>query len=215
MRPAVVALLTVSLAIAVGPQPPSPLRAAATGTEPLSAEQERDVRRSVPPGAVIRGRVIAGDSGIPVADSAVALVPLGRGTAAGAAGAIDTARAQRGITVDGAGRFEVMGVGAGYYRLLASPGATQAQYLTGRFPDPRWDHPAVLAISGEEVVAGIEIRLPRAAVITGRVVDEGGGPLAAIAVSVQPVLPGNRRGALRNPANLPTLTGVMGCAVGT
>ena len=46
----------------------------ATGSD-ASAEQPRDPRAAARDGAVIRGRVLAGDTGVPIRDAAVALVP--------------------------------------------------------------------------------------------------------------------------------------------
>lgn len=147
MRSALLALLALCLTAAGDSEATKWVRAAAHAAGPVSA-QTGDADRPAPRGAVIRGRVVQGDSGLPVADAAVSLVPLGRGAMApGMTGAVAAVHGQRSAIVDRAGRFELTGVEAGYYRLAASPGSTVAQYLTGRFPDPRSDDPPVLTIA--------------------------------------------------------------------
>jgi hypothetical protein len=194
-------LALVASVLAVAGSQGSPFLPGATPGQ--SAPAVDDAHRVRSPGTVIRGRVVGSDTGTPVGDAAVSIVPLGH---SGAGGRVDNGRPGRSTPVDAAGRFEIDGLAPGYYRLVASPGTTSARYLTTRFPDPRVDDPAVLTVTGEGRIEGIEIRLLRAAVITGQVIDERGIPVTNVAVSARTLLLGNRPGAERHPAILPVMT---------
>ncbi len=81
----------------------------------------------------------------------------------------------------------------GRYRLAVNPGVTAARYLPTRYPDPMSDDPSPLDVAAGQVLDEVVIALPRAAAISGRVVDEHGSPMALVAIQAQEVLPGDRR----------------------
>ena len=93
-------------------------------------------------------------------------------------------------SVDAAGRFELPNLPPGRYRLTVTPGPAAARFLTAEYPDPASEPP--LVVSGNRSIDEITIPLPRAAVITGRVVNERGEPLSGIIVSAIGVLPAIR-----------------------
>ena len=93
-------------------------------------------------------------------------------------------------SVDAAGRFELSNLSPGRYRLIVAAGPAAARYLTAEYPDPASQPP--LLVTADQPIDGITIPLPRAAVITGRVVNERGEPLSGIVVVAIGVLSANR-----------------------
>jgi len=124
------------------------------------------------PSAVIQGRVIAGDTGLPLRGASVQLVSE------------DTVRtgAARRIDTDARGRFEIAGLAAGAYRLIASPPDDKPMYLAtdrlGAGPT------AIIELAADETRRDVDFALPRAGAIGGRVSDQFGQPVAGAAVHV-------------------------------
>jgi hypothetical protein len=121
-------------------------------------------------GAVIRGRVVAGDTGAPIKRAVV--------TISGAKGGV-----QKSVETDDDGRFEFTALPADSYRLGAVPGATRGQYLALRYGgrDPMDAGTRIDVVEGQRVERA-DIVLPRSAVIVGRITDESGEPLARVPV---------------------------------
>jgi hypothetical protein len=189
---------------------------------PSQAGQPRDtVRRPEPTGTgVIRGRVVAADTGSAIRRANVSLMPIAvpppspptGSTPPGATASVtlmNGAPMQMGnavgsrprtATTDSQGAFEFTGLPAGTYRLSASPGQYSAAYLGisygGKRPNgpgmPDFGQPIELA-NGQTFDKAI-IGLPRGGVITGRVTDDNGDALARVQVYTLLYPPGSPRG---------------------
>jgi carboxypeptidase family protein len=158
------------------------------------ADAQRDPTKPAGGTGVIQGRIVAADTLAAVQDVTVSLRPadelptLRALSVEGFSGpAIATARSGPD------GRFELAGVAPGRYRVTADPGPTAVKYLPVRLPDPAADESEPLTVSPNRPLDQLMITLPRAAVINGLVVDEGGNPMAFVSVSAQELLPGDRR----------------------
>lgn len=134
-----------------------------------SARPARDVQQQPQTAtASISGRVLAVDSGRPAKRASVLASGGGRQV--------------RGATTDDQGRFRVTGLPAGTYTITAS----KSGFVDAIFGQRRPLQPGtpVQVADGQEV-SGIDLRLTRGSVITGRVLDEDGEPLARALVTVQ------------------------------
>jgi hypothetical protein len=106
----------------------------------------------------------------------------------------------RRATTDGDGQFEFTGLPAGSYRVTASPAQYSSQYLSMSFgaksaSGPYWSEPGQsIELKDGQVVDKVVIALPRGAIITGRVLDENGEPLARVQVYTLGFPPGATRG---------------------
>jgi hypothetical protein len=132
---------------------------------------------------VVRGRVVADDTGAAIADASVTLL-------SGATPAVQPGGPAARVEADGA--FEIAGIPPGLYRLVVTPGAAALRYVQARHPDPASDNPRALTLAAGQVVDDVVVRLPRAAAIAGRVVDVRGEPLALVDISVFQHMPGGR-----------------------
>jgi protocatechuate 3,4-dioxygenase beta subunit len=103
-------------------------------------------------------------------------------------------------TTDAEGGFEFRNLPAGRYRLSASPGQYSATYLTTVFGAKKpsgpgsFDAGAPIDLADGETFAKATIGLFRGAVISGRVSDENGEPLARVQVYSILFTPGSPRG---------------------
>jgi hypothetical protein len=207
-----VALLLTAL-IAQTPPPPPPPRL------PPQIGQPRDiVRRPEPTGTgVIRGRVVAGDTGSPIRRASVNLQPVPPpppppgtqgtsttiSTVAGGGtvfvGPSTMARPQSAIT-DSQGNFEFSGLPAGGYRVFASAGQYSGGYLSISYGAKRPNGPGSsdpgtpIQLTEGQRFDKATIALPRGAVITGRVTVDTGEPLARVGVDTLLYAAGNARG---------------------
>lgn len=147
------------------------LAAAAIAQDPSGGRGfPRDARQqaSATGTAIIRGRVVAADSGAPIRRAQVRAL------------ANDT-RGSRLASTDGQGRFELRDLSAGRWELTAS----KAGFVTLRLGQRRPFEPGKpVELRDGQVVEGADIALPRGAAITGRVFDEFGDPVAGARVQV-------------------------------
>jgi protocatechuate 3,4-dioxygenase beta subunit len=103
------------------------------------------------------------------------------------------------VTTNAQGAFEFTQLPAGTYRIVASPGQYSAAYLGIAFGATKpngpgsFDPGAPITLGDGQTFDKATIALPRGAVITGRVVDEDGQPLARVAVFGAIYLPGSSR----------------------
>jgi hypothetical protein len=166
---------------------------------------------------VIRGRVVASDTGSPLRRANVSLSSLppsgGRGASRatatlvpGSAGSGPSAQGPasfsigrpRQATTDAQGAFEFTGLPAGSYRILAS---TQyaPQYLGmaygGKRPSVLGSDPGQpIQLADGQSFDKADIALPRGGVITGRVTDENADPVVRVQVYTLFFPPGGSRG---------------------
>ena len=117
--------------------------------------------------SAISGRVVDSESGLPVAGARVDLRVTAGGSPADA------------VFTDAAGTFAISGFTAGVYRLSA----TRLGYVD-MFAEPAMQP---VTIAARQHVEGLTIRLKRAVVVTGTVVDEYGDPVDGITVFAQKV----------------------------
>ena len=119
----------------------------------------------------MRGRVLAGDTGKPVAGATVTLVETRASNPA--------ERQRRWIRTDADGRWEVPDLRPGAYTLSVS----KAGYLTIEYGQKRpFERGKSLEVAAGQLLDRIDIALPRGGAITGRVFDEFGDPAAAVFV---------------------------------
>ena len=156
---------------------------------------QRDAPKVTSDTGAITGIVVAADTRTPLADVAVTLRPADQLPALRPGTQLEVYKSGPSAIVrtDAAGQFALAGIPPGRYRILAEPGPTAGRYVSVTFPEPALDDSAPIAVSANQVAAGLVIPLPRGAVISGRVVDEAGNPMALVPVSVQELLPGERR----------------------
>ena len=141
-----------------------------------SPPQPRDPRAAMVGGtAVIRGRVTAADTGVPMRRATVMISGPG----------------QRGTYTDTEGRYTFTGLPAGSFAVSASPGNHRPTYHTIAFGATSLNGPVKrVALAEGQVIENIDIALPRGGVITGRVFDPYGDPMARVDVYPLLVRPG-------------------------
>lgn len=206
-------------------QPPPP--PSAQGQPPRDT-----VRRPPPTGtAVIRGRVVAADTGNPIRRAMVNLSPTappirplgttppppgpppsGTTTATrtvimnGVQSQLTTSASMsvnfappRSATTDSQGVFEFAGLPAGTYRLQASAGQYSAAYLGMAYGAKKPNGPGMfdpgtpIQLGDGERFDKVVIALQKGAVITGRVSDDNGDPMARVQVYTMFLAPGTTR----------------------
>lgn len=129
--------------------------------------------------AVLKGTVVAADTGAPIRRVLVrAMAPE-----------IQDVKA---ATTDEQGRFEIVGLVGGRYTLSAQKGGFVTLSYGQRRPSERG---TLVDVGPGQTVEKLAFALPRGGVITGRIADEFGDPLAEAMVQVQRFryMPGGRR----------------------
>jgi hypothetical protein len=143
----------------------------------VALAQQQPPRDARPPAddagtGVIRGRVVAGDTGAPIAYATVSILKE------------PPSRFHETVLTDRAGRFEIVDIPAGPLSLMVQPPTYRRRYQPGSFPPPTRDdaHPT-LTIADKQTIDKLEIALPLFATINGRVVDEEGIPMSGVQVA--------------------------------
>ena len=143
--------------------------AQAAPTQAVSPQQAapRDTKAPKRGAGVIRGRVVAADTGDPLRRAQVQL----------AAPELD----KPGVaTADAQGRFEFTGLPPGRYTMTAS----KTGYVTLQDGQRRaFEAGRAFELADKQVLDAVEIVLPRSGVITGRVIDDTGEPVTGASVS--------------------------------
>jgi protocatechuate 3,4-dioxygenase beta subunit len=152
---------------------------------------------------IIRGRVVAADTGLPIRQANVNLMSTQDGTGGPTAGGPTTTR--RSTRTDDQGSFEFKELPAGAYRVFASTGQYSVQYLNLGYGAKRssGDPGVPIKLTSGQTFDKATIALPRGAVIAGRVIDDGGEPLARVQVYGLWFAPGSTRGE-RNSGGVQT-----------
>lgn len=162
------------------------------------AHAQRDIEKRPAGTAVIRGRVVAADTGFPIRDAMVGIAPTAGDRSTIVRTSTGSVPPQRAVLVDADGRFELATVPPGQVRVVATPGSASLRYLSAHYPDPASETPQPLRIKADQTIDDLVIRLPRAGAIAGRVVNERGEPLGMTPVLVYEALPGDRRRLLQS-----------------
>jgi hypothetical protein len=115
----------------------------------------------------IRGRVLAAGTGAPLRNARVQAMSAVGGVPA--------------VFTDADGQFAILSLAAGQYRVSATkPGYVATSVGARRFADP--GTPVMVMDRG---IDGLELRLPKAAAISGRVVDSRGDPVLGLPVTAE------------------------------
>lgn len=130
--------------------------------------QTSKLAEKLPPPCTVSGRVVTAVDGTPIKSSRVVLIPEH--------GAQESQ--VYATTSDSGGRFTIKDVPAGRYRFLA----THTGYVDQHYQSNGSDAGAVLALQAGQEVKDVLFRMTTAAVITGRVSDEDGEPMALMQV---------------------------------
>jgi protocatechuate 3,4-dioxygenase beta subunit len=127
----------------------------------------RDPRETPTGTAILRGRIVAADTGAPIRRAQVrAFAP--------------EARDSRGVSTDAQGRFEFRDLPAGRWQIMAS----KAGFVTLSFGQRRpFESGRPIELAEGETMAKADMALPRGGAITGRILDEFGDPVAGARVS--------------------------------
>lgn len=135
----------------------------------LQSQGRDPTQATTPPGtAALSGRVLTADTGRPVKRARVTAAGGGRGT--------------HSAVTDDQGRYQIASLVAGSYTITAS----RTGFVDGVFGQRRPLQPGTaLTLADAQVVENIDVRLIRGGVITGRIGDEDGEPLARALVTVQ------------------------------
>ncbi len=89
-------------------------------------------------------------------------------------------RQWRAATTDAAGRYEILNLRPGRYTLIVY----KATFITRSFGQRAADEPGkTIDVTDGQVLEGVDVALPRAAAILGRVTDERGEPLESVIAS--------------------------------
>lgn len=127
----------------------------------------RDTKAPKAGTGIIRGRVVAADTGDPLRRARLQL----------AAPELDKTRA---TAADAQGRFEFTALPPGRYTMTAS----KTGYVTLQYGQRRvFEAGTPIELADKQVLEAIEVVLPRGGVITGRILDDAGEPVAGASVA--------------------------------
>jgi hypothetical protein len=134
----------------------------------LPAPQPAAPRASAPGTAVIRGRVTAGDTGAPLARAIVRLIPIqGNG--------VDT-------RTNAEGQYAFTALPSGRYSVRVESPEFIATYASQIYIDTASAGSSRIDLKDRETRANVNIALPRAFAISGRIVDDVGEPVAGVEI---------------------------------
>lgn len=138
----------------------------------------RDATQQSKPGtAVVRGRVLAGDTGQPLRKVQIRIISQSPPVQGGL-----PVMENRMATTDASGAYEFKELPAGRYQLTATKGS----YVSLQYGQLRPLEPGKpIDILDGQLVEKVDFTLPRGAVITGRILDEFGEPITDVQVSAQ------------------------------
>ena len=135
--------------------------------------QTANAQAPPPATATIRGHVIAADTGQALRKAQVRVTSMDGGNG--------RQRENRLTMTDADGRYEFADLAAGRYMITASKGSYVPLLYEQKRPD---DQIKPLQVRDGQTIDRADFRLPRGAVLTGRIVDEYGDPLSNIQVAM-------------------------------
>jgi 5-hydroxyisourate hydrolase-like protein (transthyretin family) len=156
MRGFLLAIVGLVLALASIAQVPAP-------------QSGKTSEKLLPANCAVSGQVVTAADGAPLKSSRVALIQQDASSHPQAFSA----------TTDSEGRFEIKRVTPGRYNLFA----THTGYISQQYQSRGMNGGTALTLVPGQEVDGALFRLVRGAVITGRIVDESGEPMAKIGVT--------------------------------
>lgn len=141
---------------------------AATPQPPTQGPPPRDTRPSSPAGtAVVRGRVLASDTGRPLRRARVMV------------SGPELGREGRSTSTSLDGRYEITGLPAGRYTIRV----TRSGYLPLQYGQRRPLEPGKpLQLTDKQVIDRVDFSMPRSSVISGQITDELADPVADVQV---------------------------------
>jgi len=128
--------------------------------------------KKLPGTCAVSGRVVTAADGAPLRSARVGLIQAG----------VNRHPVVYATITDNDGRFEIKQVESGRYEFFATHIGYIEQHYQAKGTDP--GDGAVLSLTSGEKVADAMFRLVRAAVITGKVMDDTGEPMVGVNVSV-------------------------------
>ena len=129
-----------------------------------------------PATAIIRGHVVAGDSGQPLRKAQVRLTKVQT-----AGGPMVSVYETRAATTDVDGQYEFKDLSPGQYSVFASKPA----YVGLSWGQDRFEAPSTpVEVHAGERLDRVDFTLPRGGVVSGRIFDEFGEPLSGLEVGV-------------------------------
>jgi hypothetical protein len=190
-----VGLVFVARSLSAQPPPPTPfIIDMPAGAAQMPQGPPRDNAQPAKAGtATLRGHVVAADTGQPLRKAQVRVMS-------------GELRENRMTTTDGDGKYEFKELPAGRYNVMASKGS----YVNLNYGQQRPFEPGKpLEILDGQTIEKVDFSLPRGGVITGRILDEFGEPLADAQVMAQryQTMAGRRRLV---PAGRPAMTNDIG-----
>ena len=149
----------------------------------LAQAPQRDALRTDARSGTIAGRVVDADTAAPLRNARIGLVP-------------EEGDEPDPVLTDAEGRFRIADLPPGRYTLVASkPGYVSLRYGARR----ALDRPRPVEVPGDG--SPIDIRLPRGAALSGRLVDDLGEPMPDVRVTAGVVIrtsAGTRMTAIRS-----------------
>jgi hypothetical protein len=115
----------------------------------------------------IRGRVVAADTDAPLRNARVQITSAVGGVPA--------------VFTDADGLFVIPSIATGQYRISA----TKPGYLATSFGARRFEDPGIQMAVADRAIDGIELRLPKSAAISGRIIDSRGDPVIGLPVTAE------------------------------
>ena len=159
MIPALVVVSLAAAAIASGQPPVRP--------QPAQTSPPRDVQPAQTGTGVISGRILAADTGRPLRRAQIRLT------------APELGREPRTTSTDADGRYEFTDLPAGRYTVSVS----RSGYLRLQYGQHRpGEQGKPLQVLDRQTIVDVDFALPRMSVISGRVTDELGEPIAGVVI---------------------------------
>lgn len=142
-----------------------------------------------PATATIRGHVFAADTGQPLRKAQVRLMQI---DAAPQTGPVVAGRENRLATTDADGKYEFVDLPAGRFNLTAS----KTSYVPASWGQAQPNTPPKpIDVAAGQTIERVDFSLPSGGVVTGRILDEYGEPLAGVQIAAvrSQVVGGQRR----------------------